>query len=77
VSLESLAASTVPEWPVLSHGARQAFLGRIAELLRRVAANEMRGQFVFDPVLAPVAEVFARLHERLTSELTTRFGGMP
>jgi hypothetical protein len=53
VSLESLAASTVPEWPVLSHGARQAFLSRIAALLRRVAANEMRGQFVFEPVVEP------------------------
>lgn len=53
VSIESLAASTVPEWPVLSHGARQAFLGRIAELLRRVAAKEMRNQFRYEPVIEP------------------------
>lgn len=53
VSIESLAAAVLPEWPVLSHGARQAFLGRIAELLRRVAKNEMRGQFRYEALPQP------------------------
>lgn len=53
VSVEMLAAGVLPEWTVLSHGARQAFLGRLAELLRHVAANEMRGQFRYEPLGQP------------------------
>lgn len=48
LAVETLAAQVLPEWPVLTHGARQSFLGRIAELLRRLATTDMRGQFRFE-----------------------------
>lgn len=53
VAIETLAATVIPEWPVLSHGIRQRFLGRLAELLRHVAAHEMRGQFRYEPLAQP------------------------
>jgi hypothetical protein len=52
VSVKSLAARIVPEWAVLSHGARQRFVGRAAELLRALARGQMRGQIRYEPVAA-------------------------
>lgn len=49
VSVESLAERIVPEWAVLSHGARQQFVGRIAQILRALAGGEMRGQIRYEP----------------------------
>ena len=53
VSVEMLAERVLPEWPVLAHGARGAFLNRIAEILRGLAAGEMRGQFRYEALAEP------------------------
>lgn len=53
VSVESLAERVLPEWPVLSHGARGDFIARIAEVLRQLAAGEMRGQFRYERLAQP------------------------
>jgi hypothetical protein len=53
VSVESLAERVLPEWPVLAHGARGAFVARIADVLRRLAAGEMRGQFRYEGLAEP------------------------
>jgi hypothetical protein len=53
VSVESLAERVLPEWPVLAHGARGAFITRIADVLRRLAAGEMRGQFRYEGLAEP------------------------
>ncbi|HEX7290775.1 MAG TPA: hypothetical protein VF250_06560, partial [Conexibacter sp.] len=48
VSVASLAERILPEWAVLSHGARQQFVGRVSQLLRGLAAGEMRGQIRYE-----------------------------
>lgn len=53
VSVESLAERVLPEWPVLSHGARSAFIGRLANLLRGLATGELRGQFRYERLPGP------------------------
>jgi hypothetical protein len=53
VTVESLAASLLAEWSVLSHGGRESFVGRLAELLRGLAAGDMHGQFRYERMAQP------------------------
>ena len=48
VSVEAIAASILPEWPILSHGARQSFTGRLEPLMVGLAKGEFRGQFRYE-----------------------------
>ena len=53
VSVEAIAERILPEWVVLSHGIREAFLKRLAALLQGLAAREMRGQFRYESLRQP------------------------
>lgn len=48
VAVTSIADNILPEWAVLSHGARQAFARRIETLLAGLAGGEFRGQFRYE-----------------------------
>ncbi len=48
VSVNSIAERILPEWPVLAHGARQRFIGRLDTLLVALAGGEFRGQFRYE-----------------------------
>ena len=53
VPVESLSERILPEWPVLAHGARSAFVGRVGSLLQRLASGDMRGQFRYEGLAQP------------------------
>lgn len=48
LSIEAIGERILPEWVVLSHGAREAFIGRVAELVRGLADGPMRGQLRYE-----------------------------
>jgi hypothetical protein len=48
LAVESLAGAILPEWAVLSHGARQAFVRRLEALSIGLARDEFRGQFRYE-----------------------------
>jgi hypothetical protein len=48
VAVEAIAASILPEWPILSHGARQSFTSRLEPLMVALASGEFRGQFRYE-----------------------------
>ncbi len=53
VSVESVCERVLPEWPILSHGGQQDFIGRVAELLRGLASGDMRGEFRYESLREP------------------------
>jgi len=53
VSVETIAERILPEWVVLAHGTRGAFVARLADLLRGLSAREMRGQFRYESLRQP------------------------
>jgi hypothetical protein len=48
LSVESIAATILPEWVVLSHSARQSFVSRLEPLLAALSSGEFRGQFRYE-----------------------------
>lgn len=49
VQIETLCQGILPEWPILGAKARAEFTSRIAQLVKALAAGEMKGQIRYEP----------------------------
>jgi hypothetical protein len=49
VQVEALCQRILPEWPTLAAAASGEFIRRIAQLLKALAADEMKGQIRYEP----------------------------
>lgn len=60
VGIEMICSRILPEWAVLSHGAQNQFIGRVAQLLSALEAGDFKGQIRYERLRQPGTR--GRLH---------------
>jgi hypothetical protein len=53
VGIDGICEDILPEWPILGAKARGEFVGRVTQLVKGLAAGDMKGQFRYEPPSGP------------------------